>query len=55
MASLNYTRVLDDARLKNKVKSTNSIINLDGLGIFELMSSPKYNVSMDDPTIIEGV
>ncbi len=44
--------VLDDARLKDRAKSLDSIVNLDGLGILEIMSSLEYNVSMDDPTII---
>ncbi len=43
--------VLDDAGLENRVKNPNSIINLDGLGILKIMSNPKYNVLMDDPTI----
>ncbi len=36
--------VLDDVRLKDRVKNPDSIVNLDGLGILEIMSSPKYNV-----------
>jgi hypothetical protein len=55
MASLNYTMVLDDARLKYRVKSLDSIVNLDGLGILEIMSSLEYNVLVDNPTIIEDV
>jgi hypothetical protein len=55
MASLNYTMVLDDARLKDRVKSLDSIVNLDGLGILEIMSSLEYNVLVDNPTIIEDV
>jgi len=55
MASTNYTMVLNDARLKDRVKSLDSILNLDGLGIFEIMSSPKYNVSTNDPTITKDV
>ncbi len=47
--------VLDDARLKNRVKSLDSIVNLDGIGILEIMSSLEYSVSVDDPTIIEDV
>jgi hypothetical protein len=39
MAIPNYTMVLDDARLTNKVKDPDSIVNLDGLGILEIMSS----------------
>jgi len=41
MASLNYTMVLDDVGVKDRVKSPNSIVNLDGLGILEIMSSPQ--------------
>jgi hypothetical protein len=55
MASTNYIMVLNDARLKDRVKSLDSILNLDGLGIFEIMSSPKYNVSTNDPTITKDV
>jgi adenine-specific DNA methylase len=55
MASSSYTMVLDDVGLKDRVKSLDSIINLDGLGIFKIMSSLEYNVSMDDPTIIKDV
>jgi len=55
MASTNYTMVMNDARLKDRVKSLDSIFNLDGLGIFEIMSSPKYNVSTNDPTITKDV
>jgi hypothetical protein len=55
MVSSSYTMMLDDARLKNRVKSPDSIVNLDGLGILKIMSSPMYNVSMDDPTITKGV
>jgi hypothetical protein len=40
MASPSYTMVLDNVGLKDKVKSLNSFVNLDGLGIFEIMSSP---------------
>jgi hypothetical protein len=55
MASPSYTMVLDDVGLKDKVKNPNSIVNLDGLGILEIMSSLEYNVSMDDPTIVKDV
>jgi hypothetical protein len=55
MASLSYTMVLDDVGPKDKVKNQNSIVNLDGLGILEIMSSLECNVSMDDPTIIKNV
>ncbi len=47
--------VLDDVGLKNKVKNPNFIVNLDGLGILEIMSSIEHNVSVDDPTIIKKV
>jgi hypothetical protein len=40
MASPSYTMVLDDVGLKDKVKSPDSIVNLDAPGIFEIMSSP---------------
>jgi hypothetical protein len=40
MASPSYTMVLNDARLKDRVKNPNSIVNLNGLGILEIMSSP---------------
>jgi hypothetical protein len=52
MASSNYIMVLDDARLKDRAKRLDSIVNLDGPRIFEIMSSLEYNASMDDPTII---
>jgi hypothetical protein len=55
MASLGYTMVLDGARLKDRVKSLNSIVNLDGPMILEIMLSLEYNVSMDDPTITKDV
>jgi len=32
--------VVDDARLKDRVKNPYSIVNLDGLDILEIMSSP---------------
>jgi hypothetical protein len=35
--------------------SPNSIANLDGLGILEIMSSLEYNVLVDDPTITKDV
>jgi hypothetical protein len=47
--------VLDDAGLKDRVKSPNSIINLNGPRILEIMLSPKYNVLMEDLTIIKDV
>jgi heme oxygenase len=40
MASFSYTMVVDDARLKDRVKNPYSIVNLDGLDILEIMSSP---------------
>ncbi len=47
--------VLDDVGLKDKVKNPISIINLDGLGILEIISNLEYNVSMSEPTIIKDV
>ncbi len=37
--------VLDDAGLKDKVKSPNSIVNLDGPEIHEMMSNPDVKIS----------
>jgi hypothetical protein len=37
---LELHNVLDDARLKDRVKSLDSIVNLDDPGILEIMSSP---------------
>jgi hypothetical protein len=45
MASPSYTMVLDDVELKDKVKSLDSIVNLDGPKILKIMSSPNVKTS----------
>jgi hypothetical protein len=40
MAGPRYIMALDDARLINRVKSPNSIVDLDGPRILKIMSSP---------------
>jgi hypothetical protein len=45
MASPSYTMVLDDTGLQDKVKSLDSIVNLDGPKILKIMSSPNVKTS----------